>query len=142
MRELHKRLRRLEGNRPPPQQTELDRHVHALRDFIDTAIGYYLGEPKSHEAPIAAFARALGYAHEGEVLNAMKLMVSEGSNPELAERHARARDKLFAKFDFNLDELNWDDDAQRQEFVEILKRMHAGMSGTHKDLAERNFRFD
>jgi hypothetical protein len=59
----------------------------------------------------------------------------DGSNAELAERHARARGKLFAEFDFNLDEVNWDDDAQRQEFVEILKR--AGMSERYKDLAKK-----
>jgi hypothetical protein len=68
--------------------------------------------------------------------------MSQGYNLDLRERHARSRSELFAKFDFNPDELNWDDGGQRQEFVEVLKRMHAGMSGTHKDLAERNFRFD
>jgi hypothetical protein len=73
MRDLQKRLRKLEGNRPPQQQTQEEKYAEALSGFIDTAIGYYLGEPKSHEAPVAAYARALGYAHEGEVLNAMNV---------------------------------------------------------------------
>ena len=141
LRELQRRLRRLECNRPQ-QQTEEEKVSNALFKFIMTAVGYYLGDPRPEEAPSAACARALGYAHEGELQNAIKGAASEGSNPELSERLARARSKLFAKFGFNLDEANMGDDAVWYRFTEILKRIHAGMSGRHKELAQSFLRFD
>jgi hypothetical protein len=96
LRDLQKRLRKLEGNRPP-QQAEEEKYANALFSFIRTAIEYYLGDPRPEEAPIAAYGRALGYTYK-EVLDALNLAVRDGSNLELPERHANARSRLFAKF--------------------------------------------
>ena len=141
LRDLQNRLRKLEGNRPP-QQSQGEKDAKALCGFITTAIGYYLGDPRpDEEAPITAYGRALGYTHK-EVLDALRLEESEGNNPELSERYACARSKLFAKFGLNLDEANLGDDAAWHEFIEILKRMHAGMSEQYKNLANKYLSFD
>jgi hypothetical protein len=140
MRDVQKRLARLERNRPP-QQTQKEKDAEALSSFIDTAIGYHLGEPKSSEAAVEAFGRALGYTYK-EFLDALKLEERQGSNPELSERYARVRSKLFAKFGFDLHEAKLRDDAVWYEFIEILKRMHASMSERYKDLAKNYLRFD
>lgn len=140
MRDLQKRLARLERNRPP-RQTEEEESANRLFGFMVTAIGYYLGDPTPKEAPIAAYGRALGYTQK-EVFDALNLAVREGSNLELRERHASARNKLFAKFSFEWDEADFTDDTVWHEFIEILKRMHAGMSERYKDLAERDIKFD
>jgi hypothetical protein len=135
MRDLQRRLRKLECNRPPPQQTEEEEKENALFLFLLNAIGYYLGDPKPHEALIAATARGLGYEHQGEFVKVLKAGPSTGCN-QLNEKFARANRELFAKFGVNLGEAKWKD------VIEALKRMYAGFSDSYKDRAGNDLRFD
>ena len=138
MGDLQRRLRKLECNRPPPQESEDDRKASALAFFITYAIGFYLGNPIEAEAPIAAYARALGYEHQGEIIKSAgpAEWVDEA---ELTERDAQARTKLFLKFGLKLDEDNL---PEWQPLIEALKRMYAGMSEKYKNLANEYLRFD
>src|SRR6516165_8057074 len=106
MRDLQRRLRKLECNRPPPQESEDERKVSALVCFITLAIGFYLGNPREAEAAFAAYARALGYEHQGEIIKSTGRMEEFVDGPELAERHAQAQNRLFIKFDLKLDQDN------------------------------------
>jgi hypothetical protein len=48
---------------------------------------------------VAAFARALGYAHLRELMEALKRKVAKLGDPEFDKKYQRAIRKLFAKFD-------------------------------------------
>ena len=72
LRELQKRLSKLESRRPR-QQSENEIMRRSIELLLVHAIGYYLGDPNPREAPIAAYARALGYEH-GELLKVLKEM--------------------------------------------------------------------
>ena len=124
MRDLEKRLRKLESSLPP-EPTEEEKTCLALKAFVRVAVEYYFGDPKPGEPPAAAYARALGYAHEGELKKALKLKAS-GDNPELNEKHARANRKLFARFGVK----KFGDDGK---WIEAIKRMEAGVPDWFKD---------
>jgi hypothetical protein len=136
MRDLQRRLRKLECNRPPPQQTEEEEKENALFLFLLHAIGYYLGDPKPNEALIAATARGLGYEHQGEFVKVLKEASSSIGRDQLNEKYARANRELFAKFGVNLGEAKWKD------VIEAVKRMYAGFSDWYKDRAGNDLRFD
>jgi hypothetical protein len=136
IRDLQRRLRKLECNRPP-QQTETEKEKEdALFLFLLNAIGYYLGDPKPNEALIAASARGLGYEHQGEFLKVLKEASPSTGRAQLNEKYARANRELFAKFGVNLGEAKWKD------VIEALKRMYAGFSDSYKDRAGNDLRFD
>jgi hypothetical protein len=135
IRDLQRRLRKLECNRPPPQQTEKEKE-DALFLFLLNAIGYYLGDPKPNEALIAASARGLGNEHQGEFLKVLKEASPSTGRDQLNEKYARANRELFAKFGVNLGEAKWKD------VIEALKRMYAGFSDSYKDRAGNDLRFD
>jgi hypothetical protein len=80
-----------------------------------------LGDPNPREAPITAYARALGY-EPAEFLKILKLIASGGKDPDYDQKYALANRKLFAKFGVDLDTSSW------KETVEALKRMDAGLS--------------
>jgi hypothetical protein len=134
MRDLQRRLRKLECNRPPPQQIEKEKE-NALFLFLLNAIGYYLGDPKPNEALIAASARGLGYEHR-EFLKVLKEASPSTGRDQLDEKYARANRELFAKFGVNLGEAKWKD------VIEALKRMYAGFSDSYKDRSGNYLRFD
>ena len=124
LRELDKRLRKLES-RIPRQQTETETINESVAFFLVHAIGHYLGDPRAREAQIAAYARALGYEH-GELIRVMEESISR-PDPNYDERHRLAVDRLFSKFGVNFDE------AENGECVEALKRMYAGLPESHKE---------
>src|SRR6516165_782884 len=126
LRELQKRLRKLESRRPP-QETEDERMWLSLYSFQAHAIGHYLGDPRTDEAPITAYARALGYEH-GELLKALKEIASGHEDPNYDERHGLAIRRLFSKFDVNYDE------AENGEYIGALKRMYAGLPESGRTL--------
>jgi hypothetical protein len=121
IRDLDKRLRKLES-RLPPEQSEEEEFKGALFLFQVAAIGYYLGDLKPNEPPMAGFSRALGYERSGDLQDAMKKNL-----PEFNQRYARAQRKLFTKFGVNLST------ADGKEFSEALKRMHAGLPESRKE---------
>jgi hypothetical protein len=121
IRDLDKRLRKLES-RLPPEESEEEKIKSALFLFLADAIGYYLGDPKPNEPPVAGYTRALGYERSDDLLGAMK-----DNDPELARRYARVQRKLFMKFGVNLST------ADDVEFKEALKRMHAGLPKSRKE---------
>ena len=125
LRELQKRLRKLESRRPR-RETEDKRIRQSLDSLIVRAIGYYLGDPRPSEAPIAAYARALGYEH-GELLRVLKEITSGHKDPNYNERHGLAIRRLFSKFDVNFDE------AENGEDLEAFKRMYAGLPEPDKE---------
>ena len=119
LRSIDKRLRKLESQ----QLVELDKEEEfglyfAL--FLLDALGYYLGDPKPDEAPGAATARALGYAHEGEPNAAWN------KESEFAEKYARAQFKLFAKFGADLET------ADGQGIADAAKRIYAQLPASYK----------
>jgi hypothetical protein len=126
-RELHKRLRKLESNRPrhSPEPTEEEKSLKYARHLVWFAIAQYLGDPNPREAPITAYARALGYEH-GEFLKILKLIASGGKDPDYDQKYALANRKLFAKFGVDLDTSDW------KETVEALKCMDAGLSEDYR----------
>jgi hypothetical protein len=119
LRELDKRLRKLES-RVPRRPTENETIRRSLELLLVSAIGYYLGDPNPREAPIAAYARALGYEH-GDLLRVLKEINSGHKDPNYNERHRLAIRRLFSKFGVNFDE------AKNGEDVEAFKRMYAGL---------------
>jgi len=125
LRELDKRLRKLES-RIPRQQTETKTIYESVEFFLVCAIGYYLGDPRAREAQIAAYARALGYEH-GELLRVLKEITSGHKDPNYNERHGLAIRRLFSKFDVNFDE------AENGEDLEAFKRMYAGLPEPDKE---------
>jgi hypothetical protein len=126
------------------------------------AVAYYLGNPLPDEKPLAAFARALGYADQSDLENAM-----EARNRELAEMISpalgpnqdpvpRAKDRLRAKFGTVdpcrdlLTRLNRAEDrvcerfgihipfleysaADQKRLSEALRRMEAGLPQSYRD---------
>ena len=125
LRELDKRLRKLES-RIPRQQTETETINESVAFFLVHAIGHYLGDPRAREAQIAAYARALGYEH-GELLRVLKEIASGHEDPNYDERHGLAIRRLFSKFGVNYDE------AENGEDVEAFKRMYAGLPESDKE---------
>ena len=79
----------------------------SLYSFQAHAIGHYLGDPRTDEAPITAYARALGYEH-GELLKALKEIASGHEDPNY-------------------------DEAENGEDIEALKRMYAGLPESDKE---------
>jgi hypothetical protein len=98
----------------------------SLYSFLARAIGHYLGDPRTDEAPVTAFARALGYEHS-ELLRVLKEIASGHEDPNYDERHGLAIRRLFSKFDVNFDE------AENGEDIEALKRMYAGLPESDKE---------
>jgi hypothetical protein len=122
-RELHNRLQKLESSRPRhrPELTEEEKYPK----LILFAIAHYLGDPNPKEAPIPAYARALGY-EQGELLKIWKLIASGGKDPDFDQNYALANRKLFAKFGVNLNTSDW------KGIEEALKRMEAGLSEDYR----------
>jgi hypothetical protein len=135
IRDLEKRLRKLESNLPPPERSEEEKSKSDLALFLMYAVGYYFGDPKPYyfgdpkpnEPPVAAYARALGYEHQGKLQDALKNKASGRNDPEFDERDARASRRLFAKFGVNLKSANG------RKFSKALKRIHAGLSESYKE---------
>jgi hypothetical protein len=125
IRDLDKRLRKLES-RLPPEESEEEKFTSALVVFLMTAIGYYLGDLKPNEPPVAGYARALGY-EQREFLEILKLVASGGKDPDYDQKYALAHRKLFGKFGVDLDTSPW------KKTEEALKRMHAGLPESHKE---------
>jgi hypothetical protein len=125
-RELHKRLRKLESSIPrhSPEPTEEEKRLKYARLLIWFAVAQYLGDPNPREAPITAYARALGY-EPAEFLKILKLIESGGKDPDYDQKYALANRKLFAKFGVDLD-------SDGKETVEALKRMDAGLSENYR----------
>jgi hypothetical protein len=124
IRDLDKRLRKLES-RLPPERSEEEEFKSEFQSLLMYAVGYYFGDPKPDEPPVAAFARALGYEHR-ELLDALKKKASGGNDPEFDEKYARANRRLFAKFGVNPKA------AGGREFSEARKRIYAGLSESYK----------
>ena len=97
-----------------------------MSGYLKYAIGHYLGDPRTDEAPITAFARALGYEH-GELLRVLKEIASGHKDPNYNERHGLAIRRLFSKFDVNFDE------AKNGEDIEAFKRMYAGLPESDRE---------
>jgi hypothetical protein len=126
IRDLDKRLRKLES-RLPPERSEEEKSTSAFKSLLMYAVGYYFGDPKPGEPPMAAFARALGYERAGELGDALNIKASGRNDPEFDEKYACANRKLFAKFGVN------PKTAGRRKYSEALKRIHAGLPESYKE---------
>jgi hypothetical protein len=120
IRDLNKRLRKLES-RLPREESEEEKFTRALVPLLATAFGHYLGDLKPNEPLEAGYGRALGYEHVREVLDALR-----HNQPDFEDRWARAKHELFMKFGVDLST------ADNGEFKEALKRMHAGLPESRK----------
>jgi hypothetical protein len=119
---LEKRLRKVEQVLQCEPDETLDK-VFALLWF---AVAYYLGEPSRHEKPIAAYARALGYASESELNRAL-----EDNDRELWQRSVKAEMKLYAKFDHNCESDGW------EGLTKALLCMQSGLPKSYTDQIAR-----
>jgi len=119
LRSLHKRLRKLESRLLADLDKEKEFGLYFDLFLLD-ALGHYFGDPKPGEAHDAATARALGYAHEGE-LNA-----AWNEESEFAEKYVRAKCKLFAKFGVDLET------ADGRGIADTAKRIYAELPVPYK----------
>jgi hypothetical protein len=126
IRDLEKRLRKLESRLPPPERSEEEKSKSDLALFLMDAVGHYFGDPKPNEPPVAAYARALGYEHQGKLQDALKKKASGGNDPEFDEKRARANRRLFVKFGAN------PKTASGRELSEALKRIDAGLPESYR----------
>jgi hypothetical protein len=140
-RELHKRLRKLESSRPRhrPELTEEEKRLKYARHLIWFAVAQHLGDPNPREAPITAYARALGYEH-GDYLKILKLIASGGKDPDYDQKYALANRKLFAKFGVELDTSDRKKTVDWKKTEEALKRMEAGLSEDYRQRLLSSYR--
>jgi hypothetical protein len=115
-RNIQARLKRLEA-RVPPRLTNLDnatRYLYRVRAF---AISYYLGDPQTDEPPVAAYARALGFEGQAQLLKTPPQMI--------AQRESTALDRLLAQFGVSRND-EWD------ALADAFERMADGLSESYK----------
>jgi hypothetical protein len=124
IRDLDKRLRKLESRLPPEESAE-ERAARKLEWFLINTIAYYLGDPKPNQSLEAEYARALEYKYEREVIDAMK-----HKGPDYEHRFVDAKRRLFMKFGVDLSTA--DDTAEDGEFAKGLGRMYAGLPESRK----------
>ena len=158
MRGLERRIRRLESVLPPL----LTDHESWMCGVLWFAVAHYLGNPSPDEKPFAAFARALGYADQSELENAMdpyrdladKLHSALGPNQngavpvtkdrvrarfepvdrsrDLSNRLQRAEDSVLTRFGIDRSSLEYSR-ADAKRLSEALKRMEARLPQSYKD---------
>ena len=121
IRDLDKRLRKLES-RPPPEESEEERAARKLESFLMTTIAYYLGDPKPNEPLVDGYQRALGYGYDSEFVDGLK-----HKGPDYEHRFVDAKRRLFMKFGVDLST------ADDGEFREALRRMYAGLPESRKE---------
>jgi hypothetical protein len=120
---LRRRLEKLEAQ-VALQPTEQDEQIARLHSFLRLAVAYYLGDPAPdgapEEAPVDAYARALGYPRSSEFQKAC-----EANDADLRERMRLAERKLLAKFGVSREH-------KSEETAEAFERMEAGLSESYK----------
>ena len=121
MRDLGRRVRKLESTLPPLLTPEVSR----MFGLLWFAVAYYFGDPSPDEEPFAAYVRALGYANESELNNAMV-----HNYRDLSNRAYSAEDKICAKFGIHIPSL---ENSDSEKLFEALKRMEAGLPRSYKD---------
>jgi len=156
MRGLERRIRRLESVLPPL----LTPDVSWMFGVTWFAVAHYLGNPSPDEKPFAAFARALGYADQSELENAMearyrdladkirsalgpnqdpdplaKHRVRKGFGPvdlcrDLSIRLYEAEERVWARFGIHTPSLEYSD---AKRYSEALNRMEAGLPQSYRD---------
>jgi hypothetical protein len=158
MRGLERRIRKLESVLPPL----LTPDVSWMFGVLWFAVAHYLGNPSPNEKPFAAFARALGYADQSELENAMMApdrelaeMISRAIGPnqrpappakdrvrarfdtvdpyrDLSIRLHRAEERVCTRFGIDIPSLEYSA-ADQKRFTETLKRMEAGLPQSYRD---------
>jgi hypothetical protein len=121
MRDLERRVRKLESTLPPLLTPE----VSWIFGLLWFAVAYYFGDPSPDEEPFAGYVRALGYANESELNNAMV-----HNYRDLSNRAYSAEDKICAKFGIHIPSL---ENCDSEKLFEALKRMEAGLPRSYKD---------
>ena len=114
-RDLERRIRKLESILPP-LITPDDSWMYGVLWF---AVAYYFGNLSSDEEPIAAYARALGYADESELNRVMA-----DNYLEVSYRVSSAEYKICARFGIDIPSL---EDSDSERLSEALQRMEAGL---------------
>ena len=126
-RNLRQRLQKLEAQAPRQPTEQQDEQIARLHAFLRLAVAYYLGDPAPdggpEEAPVDAYARALGYPRSSEFRQAC-----EANDADLCERMRLANSQLLAKFG-----VSWEH--KSEEIAEAFKRMEAGLSELYKRAA-------
>jgi hypothetical protein len=156
MRGLERRIRKLESVLPPL----LTDDVSWMFGVLGFAAAYHLGNPSPDEKPIAAFARALGYADQSELENAMKdcyrdlvdglysiLSNQHGPEPlakhrahtrcgpvdpcrDLAIRLFNAEEGVLTRFGIHTPSVEYSDP---KRFSDALNRMEASLPQSYKN---------
>jgi hypothetical protein len=91
------------------------------RECYGFAVAYYLGNPSRDEEPLAAFARALGYADESQLNAALDDSVVRNIPWLVRDKFLLAQGKLYEKFGAN-----------EENLLEALERMEAGLPKSYK----------
>jgi hypothetical protein len=159
MRNLERRIRRLESVLPP-LMTDNESWMCGVLWF---AVAHYLGNPSPDEKPFAAFARALGYADQSELEYAMedryrdlidrmrggsgpnqngsvpvaKDRVRARANPvdrslDLSIKLRRAEDIVLTRFGIDRASLEYSR-ADAKRLSEAFNRMEAGLAQSYRD---------
>ena len=128
MRGLQKRLQKLEST----LRDELDdKDLSPLLGFMWFAVTYYLGNPSPGEKLIVAYARALGYANESELSDAIALdqrKLRQRGRPGVRQRDSSAQDELWKKFGILNTRI-----CGAEQRCEAFERMKAGLPKSYKD---------
>ena len=82
-----------------------------------------MGNPSRDEEPLAAFARALGYANESQLNAALDDSVVRNIPWLVRDKFLLAQGKLFAKFGA---------DGNADKILEALERIEAGLPNSYK----------
>ena len=102
------------------------------RECYGFAVAYYLGNPSRDEEPLAAFARALGYADESQLNAALDDSVVRNIPWLVRDKFLLAQGKLFEKFGTDLGSGSGNAD----KLYEALQRIEAGLPKSYKKRLE------
>src|SRR5262245_57913731 len=127
MRDIERRLQKLESQVPPPPPTDEEKTAQYLQRFLTCAIAYYLGDPTPRGSVAEAYSRALGYSHSYEFIKDVN-----AKDRDLLERVRLAKIKLLEKFGVSAE-------CGREEIIEALLRMEAGLPERYKACCRKRY---
>ena len=124
IRQLQKRSKRLERNRPPSPRTQQDLQEEYEKKYLRSlwffSVAHYLGNADRRESPADAYIRAFGYATTREWREARR-----GNNVVYRKKASLCKRRLFTKFGVNPN--------KPAHLLQALQRMYDGLPTDYKD---------
>src|SRR5580700_9513438 len=97
MRNIQKRLERIENQLPPTPPTSQERLADYFDVFFMVSIAYHLGNPGQNDSVLSAYARALGYENLPDYM-AISPEDNDEASKDLVAKRCAAQRQLYAKF--------------------------------------------